>query len=51
MALREVSRAAEDLAAAIDELWEGMGRIIAIAIHGVRGSKPILPSPSRRSGE
>ena len=41
---------AEDLAAAIDGQWEGIGGLLAIAINGVRGTTPLLPSPPRRPG-
>jgi hypothetical protein len=49
-ALEEVARVAEELSATIDGQWEGLGAVVSIAIDGVRGLTPILPSPRPRSG-
>jgi hypothetical protein len=47
VALEEVARVAEDLAAAIDGQWEGIDGLVSIAVEGVRGTSPILAQPPR----
>jgi hypothetical protein len=47
-ALEDVARVAEQVAATIDGQWEGIGGLVSIAIDGVRGTTPNLPSSSSR---
>jgi hypothetical protein len=42
-AVQAVVAAGEELAASIDEQWEGLGRVLGEAIRGVKGETPRAP--------